>query len=100
MVFHAEMVKTHALFIKSKHFAGLLATIIGVISFIPILFTVHNTKKTSNFPYRALILALISNTLWFYYALTKDSTIDIQLASMGVLYFLIYSFILYIKINH
>ena len=84
-------------FVSFKHFAGLTATIVGVISFIPILLTVYETKKTSNFPYRALILALISNMLWLYYSLAKDKLIDYQLAIMAILYFFIYSFILYTK---
>jgi len=78
--------------------SGLVATIIGIISFIPVLYIVYKTKITKNFPYKTLILALISNILWILYAASKDKIIDKQLMFMGVLYFLIYSFILYTKI--
>ena len=63
MFLHTDYLKIQQILGNFKHFAGLLATIIGVISFIPVLFTVHKTKKASNFPYRALILALTSNIL-------------------------------------
>lgn len=78
--------------------SGLVATMIGIISFIPVIYIVYKTKITKNFPYKTLILALISNVLWILYATAKDKTIDKQLMFMGVLYFLIYFFILYTKI--
>jgi len=78
--------------------AGFLATIIGIISFVPVLYVVYKTKKTVNFPYRTLILALISNLLWIYYSVAKYPKIDFQVAFMGVLYFFIYLFILHTKV--
>lgn len=78
--------------------AGFLATIIGIISFVPVLYVVYKTKKTVNFPYRTLILALISNLLWIYYSVAKYPKIDFQVAFMGVLYFFIYLFILQTKV--
>jgi len=30
--------------------AGFLATIVGIISFLPVLYVVYKTKKTNNFP--------------------------------------------------
>jgi len=98
MFIHSEAAKIEHVLTNYKHFAGLLATIVGVFSFIPVLFTVYKTKKTSNFPLKALILALLSNILWLYYAMSKDKAIDIQLSIMAVLYFFIYSFILYTKV--
>jgi len=77
---------------------GLFATIIGIISFLPVIYIVYKTKNTKNFPYKTLILALISNLLWIYYALVKDKQIDKQLLLMGILYFLIYIFIFVTKI--
>ena len=79
---------------------GFAATIIGIISFLPVLYIVYRTKKTENFPFKALLLALISNVLWIYYAIAKGPVIDIELAFSGLLYFFIYSFILYTKIFH
>ena len=80
--------------------AGFLATIVGIISFLPVLYVVYRTKKTNNFPYKALILALVSNSLWIFYAFKKGPKVDVQVAFMGILYFLIYSFILYIKMSN
>jgi len=98
MFINDEALKIEHELLNFKHYAGLLATIIGVISFVPVLFTVYESKKASNFPYRALILALTSNILWLYYALAKNPKIDLQLAGMAILYFFIYSFILYTKV--
>ncbi len=80
--------------------AGFLATIIGIISFLPVLYVVYKTKKTINFPYRTLILALLSNLLWIYYSVAKYPKIDFQIAFMGILYFFIYLFILHTKAFH
>lgn len=79
---------------------GFLGTIVGVISFLPVLYVVYKTKKTNNFPYKALLLALVSNLLWIFYAFKKGPKVDTQVAFMGILYFLIYSFILHTKITN
>jgi uncharacterized protein with PQ loop repeat len=100
MFIHTSITNLEKIGEAPSKFAGLAATIIGIISFIPILYVVHITKKTKNFPYRGLILALISNLLWIYYAAAKDHIIDKQLMFMGVLYFFIYAFILYTKISY
>tara|TARA_Y100000389_G_scaffold204357_2_gene256432 strand:+ start:1521 stop:1823 length:303 start_codon:yes stop_codon:yes gene_type:complete len=81
-----------------KKISGLAATIIGIISFLPVIYIVYKTKITKNFPYKTLILALTSNLLWIYYSTVKDKIIDKQLLLMGVLYFFIYTFILFTKI--
>ena len=78
--------------------AGILATIILIISFFPVLYVIFKTKKTNNFPYYTLILALISNLLWIYDSFSEYPKIRAETAFMGVLYFLIYTFILLVKI--
>tara|TARA_Y100000591_G_C21665694_1_gene610172 strand:+ start:76 stop:363 length:288 start_codon:yes stop_codon:yes gene_type:complete len=79
---------------KHSDVIGIIATVIGIISFIPVVLGVYRTKKTNNFPYQMLILALISNLLWIIYGvvISADSTII-----MGALYFGIYTFILFVK---
>ena len=85
---------------KPAHFAGLAATIVGIISFLPVIYVVYKTKTTKNFPIKTLLLALISNLLWIYYGAAKNKVMDKQLILMGTLYFFIYSFILYTKVKH
>jgi len=80
--------------------AGLAATFVGIISYIPVVYLVYKTKHTKNFPVKALLLAIMSNTLWIYYAVAKEPETDTQVALMGVLYFCIYSFILYTKLTN
>ena len=73
---------------------GILATIVGVISFIPIVYVVYKTRKTNNFPYPTLYLAILSNLLWIIYGLYEPAFATIF---QGALYFLIYTYVLYIK---
>ncbi len=73
---------------------GILATIIGIISFVPVVLGVYKTKKTNNFPVKMLVLALISNILWVIYGSIVNANSTIL---AGVLYFIIYAFILFVK---
>lgn len=74
---------------------GYLATAIGIISFLPILFKIYKSKNTDNFTYANLALALVSNLLWIVYG--KYINAYATLAS-GVLYMIVYGFILYYKV--
>jgi uncharacterized protein with PQ loop repeat len=92
MVFISELNKLK----PDVFYIGLAATIIGIISYLPVVATVHKTRVTSNFPYSTLVIALLSNTLWMIYGLTKNATATII---MGSLYFAIYLYILYVKMT-
>jgi len=74
---------------------GVIATLIGIMSSIPIIFRVWRTKNTDFFPTFALTLSIISNTLWVIFGLYTG-----VLASLlsGILYLLFNVFILAIKI--
>lgn len=75
--------------------SGILATAIGIISFIPILYQIAITKNTNNFTKTSLLMALVSNILWIVYGVSgKLFTPTLS----GVLYFMIYSFILIYKL--
>jgi uncharacterized protein with PQ loop repeat len=75
-------------------YLGIAATIIGITGFIPLVEHVNSTKKTANFPYITLYIAILSNLLWILYGILNDASATIV---MGALYFAIYAFILYIK---
>ena len=79
---------------------GLMATLIGIISFLPVLYLIYQTKNTANFPYQTLFLAILSNLLWIFYATHKSSGVDTQIAFMGCLYLCIYSYIFYTKVRY
>ena len=81
---------------KRIELIGIVAAIIGVISYIPVIINVYRTKKTNNFPYYTLILALVSNLLWIIYGVFESTYANIM---SGIIYFTIYLFILYIKSN-
>jgi len=78
-------------------YTGIAATLIGIISIIPIGISAWKTKKATSFPNRALILAIISNFLWLVFGLYTHVTASLL---MGVLYLAFYLFILYIKIMY
>lgn len=78
----------------NKNIIGMIAVLSGIISFIPILMKMSVTHNASNFTWLNLILALFSNVTWLFYGyLTKSSSNIIS----GILYFIIYSFIVWIK---
>jgi uncharacterized protein with PQ loop repeat len=78
----------------NKHIIGIIAVITGIISFIPILMRMRTTHNATNFTWLNLGLALISNVAWFLYGyLTKSNTNIVS----GILYFIIYSYIVSIK---
>lgn len=82
-------------FLKSNiFFIGLSATLIGILSFLPVLLHVHKTRKVTDFPYITLYIALLSNLLWIVYGIIKGAYASIV---QGILYFFIYSYILFIK---
>uniref|UniRef100_A0A6C0AZ28 MtN3 and saliva related transmembrane protein n=1 Tax=viral metagenome TaxID=1070528 RepID=A0A6C0AZ28_9ZZZZ len=74
---------------------GMLATMIGILSFMPVISVIYKSKRTNNFPYYTIFLAIISNILWFIYGIYKETYANIL---SGTLYFIIYCFILYIKL--
>ena len=78
----------------NSEYIGHLATLISVISFLPILYTVYKTGKTNNFPLKALILGIIANITWLIYGIFKNTKANIISAG---LYFLMYSYIFYKK---
>lgn len=83
-------------FLKSNVFAiGIMATLIGIISYLPVLYHVYNTKHTEDFPIITLYIALLSNILWMVYGLIKGAYASFI---SGILYFMIYAYIFYVKI--
>lgn len=78
----------------NKHVVGIIAVLTGIISFIPILMKMNTTHNANNFTWLNLGLALFSNITWLLYGyLTKSFTNMIS----GILYFIIYSYIVWIK---
>ena len=73
---------------------GDLAVILGVVSFMPVVYTVYKTKKTNNFPYKSLFFLIISQMLWVFYGYLVSAKATFV---GGSLFSLIYLFILYTK---
>jgi len=87
--------KKSPLEIKILKGAGIVATLVGIISIIPIAIKVWKTKDATTFPHFALILAVVSNILWVSFGLYTG--VKASLLS-GALYLAFYLFIYSIKI--
>lgn len=81
--------------VKNYNWLGYAASIIGLLSFIPLLWVVYNTGITKNFPYSALILTVIGWSLMAIYGYLSKTTPSMIL---GLVYLGIFSYILYVKI--
>ena len=80
---------------KNYNWLGYSASIIGLFSFIPLLWVVYSTGITKNFPYSALILTVIGWSLMALYGYLSKTTPSMLL---GLVYLCIFSYILYVKI--
>ena len=73
---------------------GHTAIVIGIISFVPVIYTIYKTKKTNNFPYKSLLFLIISQILWMIYGYLTSAYATLI---SGLLFTFIYFFILYTK---
>ncbi len=78
-----------------KEIIGYTATIISLISFIPVILNIAKTKKTNNFPFRTIFLALLGNSLFLLNGLLTSNHVMIF---MGTVFILIYYYILHVKL--
>ena len=76
---------------------GYVAMCLSIMSFFPIVFTVYKTKKTNNFPYQSIFLALSAHTCWLIYGLYSNTSAT---EYSGFIFVLMYLFMLYIKMNY
>ena len=75
---------------------GLFATILGVLSFLNIVYNIKLSGNTTNYNYKSLILSLSSNLLWLIYGFIKK---DKSITTMGIIYIILNLYIIYKKIN-
>ena len=76
---------------------GLLASIIGLLRFIPIVIEIYKTKKTNNFPYLMLFFAITSTILWLIYAFINNSIALIISAGLALT---VYLYIMFMKFRY
>lgn len=76
---------------------GILASIIGLLRFIPLVIEIYKTKKTNNFPYLMLLLAISSTFLWLIYGFINYSIALLISASIALS---VYLFILFMKLKY
>jgi uncharacterized protein with PQ loop repeat len=81
----------------SPHVLSTLAIILGLISFLPLIYRIYDTKDTDNFPINTLLLLILSNLLWIIYGIIEK---DKSICGMGLIYFFIYIYILFVKETH
>lgn len=78
-----------------KENIGYIGTILSVLSFLPVVIYIYKTKKTNNFPYTTLILAILGNFLILLNGYFSKNNIVIF---MGIIFVIIYLFIMFIKL--
>ena len=81
---------------QKYNWVGYGASVIGLLSFIPLLTVVYTTGITKNFPYSALYLTLLG---WLLMAIYGILVKNIPTTTLGAVYFFIFASILYVKIT-
>ena len=76
---------------------GYMATIIGLVSYLPVVYNVAKTQKTNNFPFETLYFSIVSLILWIIYGIRKSALADIF---RGTIFLLIFGYILFVKIKN
>lgn len=76
---------------------GILASIIGLLRFIPLVIEIYKTKKTNNFPYLMLFFAITSTMLWLIYAFINNSIALIISAGLALI---VYLYIMFMKFKY
>jgi uncharacterized protein with PQ loop repeat len=82
---------------KYRKYIGIVGALIGIVSFGLFLKSVWITKVTVNFPYSGLYITMIGWALTALYGMLDNSLPTLLL---GITYFCIFSFVLYIKITN
>lgn len=76
-------------------YIGYIATFFSVLSFLPVIINIYKTKQANNFPYQTIILAYLSNGLFLLNGILSKNNV---LIFLGIVFILIYSYILYVKL--
>lgn len=76
---------------------GLLASFLGLLRFIPMVYQIYKTKRTNNFTPTMLFLALSSTIFWLIFGF-YENTLPIIISSL--IAFAVYIYIVYMKISH
>ena len=87
----------HKTLYKHRKYIGIVGVLIGIASFWMFLKSVWMTKVTVNFPYNGLYLTIFGWVLTALYGILDHSLPTLLL---GIIYFCIFSYVLYIKITN
>ncbi len=83
--------------ISKLEMVGYVAVFLSIASFLPVVRNIYRTKKTNNFPYKTILMALLAHACWFVYGLYSNTSAT---EYSGILFILMYLFIFYIKMKH
>ena len=76
---------------------GLLASFLGLLRFIPMVYQIYKTKRTNNFTPTMLLLALTSTIFWLVFGFYED-TLPVIISSVIALF--VYTYIVYMKLSY
>tara|TARA_R110002072_G_scaffold41263_1_gene116146 strand:+ start:363 stop:626 length:264 start_codon:yes stop_codon:yes gene_type:complete len=79
-----------------KENIGYIGAILSILSFLPVIINIYKTKKTNNFPYTTLILAILGNFLILVNGYFSNNNLIIF---MNTSFLTFYLFIMFIKIS-
>ena len=76
---------------------GLLASFLGLLRFIPMVYQIYKTKRTNNFTPTMLLLALTSTIFWLVFGF-YENTLPVIISSVIALF--VYLYIVYMKLSY
>ena len=76
---------------------GLLASFLGLLRFIPMVYQIYKTKRTNNFTPTMLLLALTSTIFWLVFGFYED-TLPVIISSVIALF--VYLYIVFMKLSY
>ena len=83
--------------IKNIENLGFLAMVLSIMSFFPVILNIYKTKKTNNFPYKSILLALFAHFFWLIYGIYNKTYANII---SGLSFLIMHLIMLYVKIYY
>ena len=76
---------------------GLLASFLGLLRFIPMVYQIYKTKRTNNFTPTMILLALTSTIFWLVFGF-YENILPVIISSVIALF--VYLYIVFMKLSY
>lgn len=81
----------------NKAYFGLFASVLGVATFVPIIYNVITTGKTNNFLWSAIIMGLLASIFWLLEGMRVDSSYLIANSYIFIFFYFLIGFVKYLN---